>query len=546
MAVVDFLRRMVEKNPDKTAVIADDGAVTFSELDHASSMVARRLIDAGVRRGQTVAMLLANDQAMHFNAVYWGIHKLGGVPVPLNTRWAAPEKLFVLEHSDAVAVVAGPPHRDVLVPLVQRQTVEIAGRPGDFRLEHFFVTGSEDLDGLTPLGDLLAADDTDIPPLVPPPSPDDPADLLYTSGTTGMPKGVLVPEGNLSEEPGQEGIMELLGTLFGDSMLHSVPLFGFTGCHGLMLLCVRTGLSQIVLPRFDPAQLLASIEQHRTTAIMCVPTMLNLAMKHPTLGDHDYSSLRCVFSGAAPIQPDTVRKMMEAWPGVQLLNVYGLTEGGPGMACMLGPDPTDILARPGSIGRPVACEVVVVDEDGRSLPPGEVGEICLFSEKSRRRYYKGEDQSAELWRHEVMHTGDVGYVDDDGYVYLTDRKKDMILRGGYNIFAVEVERVLLEMPGLLEAAVIAVPHADLGEDILAVVVSAADAEGSNGGLSAERVNAFCRRHLADYKCPRHVVFVDELPKNAMAKVLKADLRRRYRDYLTGRPSGSTEQGFARQ
>ncbi|AOS90813.2 hypothetical protein AN480_04070 [Mycobacterium intracellulare subsp. chimaera] len=531
MAVIDLLRQAVEDRPDKTAVIAEDGAATFRELDAASSRVAQQLHAAGVSRGHKVAMLLANDQAMHFNAVYFGIHKLGAVPVPLNTRWAAPEKLFVLQHSDAVAVITGLAHREVLVALAEGESVEIGGRPGSFQLEHFFVTGSEALDGFTPLGDVVCAGSADVPLLEPSLSADDPADLLYTSGTTGMPRGVLVPEGNLADEPGQASLGQLLGAMFGESLLHAVPLFGFTGCHGLMLLSIRAGVTQIVLPRFDPEQLLAAIERYRATSIMGVPTMLNLAMKHPTVGDHDYSSLQLVFFGAAPIQPDTVRKMRQVWPGAKMLNAYSLTEAGAGAACILGPDPDDILARPGSVGRPVGCEVVVVDDDDNPLPPGKVGEICFKSKITRRSYYKGEQPTAELWSGGLLHTGDVGYVADDGYVYLTERKKDMILRGGYNIFAIEVERVLLEMPEVLEAAVIAVPHSDLGEDLLAVIAPKPGFSGGEGELTAERINQFCRQHLADYKCPRHMVVVDELPKNAMAKVMKNELRQRFRDHL---------------
>lgn len=534
MAVIDLLRQAAQDRPDKPAVVAEDGVVSFRELDLASSRVAHRLHAAGVSRGHKVAMLLANDQAMHFNAVYWGIHKLGAVPVPLNTRWAAPEKLFVLEHSDAVAAITGPAHRDVLVPLAAGRSVEIGGRPGRFRLEHFYVTGSEALDGLSPLGDVVGAGSADVPPLEPPPSAEDPADLLYTSGTTGMPKGVLVPEGNLADAPGQANLGQVLGTLFGESLLHAVPLFGFTGCHGLMLLSIRAGITQIVLPRFDPERLLASIEQHRATSIMGVPTMLNLAMKHPKVRDYDYSSLQFVFFGAAPIQPDTVRKMLDVWPGVKMLNGYSLTEAGAGAACMLGPDPEDILARPGSVGRPLGCEVVIVDDLGNALPAGEIGEICFKSGIVRRSYYKGEQPTAELWRGEVLHTGDVGYLADDGYVYLTDRTKDMILRGGYNIFAIEVERVLLEMPEVLEAAVIGVPHPDLGEDLLAVIAPKPGFAGGEGELTPERVNQFCRQQLADYKCPRHLVIVDQLPKNAMAKVMKTELRRRFREYLLNR------------
>ncbi|MDY6941982.1 MAG: class I adenylate-forming enzyme family protein [Pseudomonadota bacterium] len=531
MAVVDLLANTVSEKPDKLAVVANDGEVTFEGLDLASSRIAAILHQAGVARGDKVAMVMGNDQAVLFNAAYFGIHKLGAVPVPINVRWARPEKYYVLEHSDAVAMVAGPEHLEHLIPLAKGESVDIEGRPGTFKLKHFFVTGTEAAPGFSALGDVLTSGSTDFPALDPAPTTEDPADLLYTSGTTGMPKGVLVPEGNLADQPGRENLGKMLGALFGESLLHSVPLFGFTGAHGLMLMSVRAGITQLVLPKFDPEQLLASIDRYKATSVMAVPTMLNLAMKHPKLKDYDYSSLKFVFFGAAPIQPDTVRKMMEVWPRAMMLNGYGLTEGGANAACMLGPNPRDILNHPGSVGRPIGCEVVIVDEDNNPVPQGEVGEICFRSDVARRRYYKGDDKTRELWKGDFLHTGDVGYVGDDGYVYLTDRKKDMILRGGYNIFAIEIERVLLEIPEVLEAAAIGVPHPDLGEDILAVVVPKPGFQPGEGHLTPEKINAFCREHLADYKCPRHIVYVDELPKNAMSKILKPDLRERFNSYI---------------
>jgi|GEM_PF-501162 len=531
MAVIDLLSNTVKEKPDKPAVIANDGQVTFRELDTVASRIASILHKAGVKRGDKVAMVMGNDQAVMFNATYFGIHKLGAVPVPVNTRWAPPEKYYVLEHSDSVAIVAGSRHLEPFISLAQGKSVDIEGRAGKFRLAHFFVTGENASSNFTPMGNVLVSGATDYPALEPAPIAEDPADLLYTSGTTGMPKGVLVPEGNLADQPGQQNLGKMLSAMFGESLLHAVPLFGFTGAHGLMLMSIRGGITQLVLPRFDPEQLLASIARYKATSVMAVPTMLNLAMKHPKLNDFDYSSLKFVFFGAAPIQPDTVRKMMKVWPKIMMLNGYGLTEGGASAACMLGPNPKDILDHPGSVGRPVGCEVIILDDDGNIQPQGEVGEICFRSTVTRRRYYKGDENTRELWKGDALHTGDIGYIGADGYVYLTDRKKDMILRGGYNIFAIEVERVLLEIPEILEAAAIGVPHPDLGEDILAVVVAKPDHTPGEGNLTPDNINAFCREHLADYKCPRHVVFMDELPKNAMSKLIKTELRERFNSYV---------------
>ena len=533
-SVVDLLRQHAAERPDKLAVVAEDGRVTFAELEQRSNQLAHLLHESGLRRGDKVAMLAGNAEAVHFATCYLGMHKLGVVPVPLNTRWALPEKYYVLEHSDAVAVIASPEQATVLAELAQPgAAVQIQGRRVTLPLRHLWVIGNEPVAGFAPLGPAFEVTDVQVPPLDPPLRAQDPADLLYTSGTTGMPKGVLVPHGNLTPEPdeGSSGIADILAALFGESLVHAVPLFGFTGCHGVMVMCLRAGITQICMARFDASTFLAAIEHHRATSMMAVPTMLNLMMNHPNLQDFDYSSLQFVFFGAAPMQPDTLRKMVSIWPHIRMLNGYGMTEGGTSAACFMGPDPHEMLKRPGCVGRAVGGEVVIVDEQDQPLPPGQTGEICFRSKGVNRSYYKGEEQTAQLWRHGMLHTGDIGYLDEEGYLYITDRLKDMVNRGGYNIFAVEVESVLLDHPDVLEVAVIGVPHPVLGEDVLAVMVPRAGCQPNAGALSQEALYDYCKARLADYKSPRHVVFTDELPKNAMAKILKAQLRQQYRDHI---------------
>ena len=533
MIVLDFLTNSAGKVPDKVAVISDDGQATFAELNTMSSRVASLLHQAGIKRGEKVGMCFGNDEARHYMSVYFGIQKLGALPVPINPRLATPEKLFILEHSDASALITSSKYVEQFGPAARGESVQIEGRPGELKLRQVFAGGSSLPEGFVALDPALESGSTDYPVLDPLPGADDPVDIMYTSGTTGMPKGVVTPQGNLIHE-GDMG--EMMSMMFGEGMLlHTVPLYGYTGGHGIMMMALSGGVTQRIPGKFDVERFFKIINDENVTAMFMVPTMLNLMVNHPDVKNVDFSRVRFIATASAPLPIDTVRKMKELWPDTMLINAYGQTEAGGSMVTMLGPMYDDFLEHVGSIGRPMApgVEVVVVDrETGEVLPPGQIGEICFKSEQSRRFYYKGEDKTKEAWRGGMLHTGDVGYVDEDGYIYLTDRIKDMVLRGGYNIFAVEVENVLYDHPDILEAAVVGIPHPRLGEDVLAVVVPMPGKQGGEGSLTPEAIYDYCKQHLADYKCPRHVVFVEELPRNAMGKLLKAQLREAYQDLIT--------------
>ena len=278
-------------------------------------------------------------------------------------------------------------------------------------------------------------------------------------------------------------------------------------------------MKAVIQPRFDAGRYLELIAEHRVVLSYAVPSMLLLALDHPSAGDHDYGSLLGLMYGTAPMPPGGVRRLGTLFPNARLINVYGLTEGG-GTVCSLsrrrprsGRTRSGVPRHRPSSGSPGGT--------ARRRTPEQVGEIWMRSD-TRRSYFRDEEASRETWtRDGWLRTGDLGYVDADGFLYLADRKKDMIIRGGFNVYAVEIEAVLHEHSAVAEAAVVGIPHPVLGEDVGAFVVPRAGEP-----VTAEELEAFCRDRLADYKCPRRIELLDELPRNALGKVLKRDLRDR--------------------
>jgi len=279
-------------------------------------------------------------------------------------------------------------------------------------------------------------------------------------------------------------------------------------------------MTAVIQPKFEPGRFLQLIEEKGVLLAYAVPSMIMLCLGHEQIENHDYSSLKMLMYGTAPMPPGGVRRLAELFPQTYLLNVYGLTEGG-GAVCSL--PPKEAKKRPDSIGRPLPpTEMRVTRDDGEPCDPKEVGEIWMRT-PTRRSYFKDDAATSEAWTEDGwLRTGDAGYVDEDGYLYLSDRKKDMIIRGGYNVYPAEIEAVLYEHPAVVEAAVIGVPHEVLGEDVKAFVVVR-----NTEPVSPEQITAYCKERLADYKTPRQVEFLDALPRNALDKVLKRELRKHH-------------------
>ena len=431
----DELQAVAERFPDRVAVDVIDGdAMTFAAWDALSNRLARTLVDRGVGPGDRVMLLLPPELADRFAIAYVAAHKAGGVVVPVNPRYAPRELDHIAASADPALVVTGGDQEQRTQALPTTHVV------GD--------------------GAWAEATGGDGEPFRIPRAPSDLAEILYTSGTTGLPKGVTsTHESVLANEAAP---LESLLTL-----LHSAPLPTTFGSLGALIMPLRLAMTSIALPRFDTERFASLIEERRPTWLLMVPAQILLLLESGALSGRETGSVRMVMFGSAPTPPHALPSLAEAFPRAALVNGYGLTEGG-GSTCTMPPG--ELLRRPGSVGKPVAgASVRVVDDGGDERPRGEIGEVTIRLAAGERSYWNDPEASARTWRDGWVHTGDLGYFDEDGYLYLVDRKKDMINRGGYNVYSIEVESALYEHPDVVEAAVVGVPHDMLGQDVCAVV-----------------------------------------------------------------------------
>lgn len=479
------------------ADLATGAALTFGEWWRRASSVARSLVEDGVRPGDRVGIHLDGDHVLDWIAAYPAVHLARAVAVPTNTRLTAPELSGILRHAEPDLVITS----SALAPVVEAARsllgVDTAGAP-------FGVVDVDDPEW----GDRLAAE-----PLVgsadPPPDADgDLADIMYTSGTTGLPKGIAVRHRNTHIIPNGSPDWR------GDSWIHCSPLFTFAGM-AFIYNPMKMGMAGLYLPRFDVDEWVRAVEVHRPSMAFLVPAMVQLLLASPSLPAADLTSLRMLSIGSAPLPPSLHLAMADRLPNASVSNNYSMTEAGTTFTFM----PHDELRRrPGSVGIPMGSELRIVDDDGADLPPGEIGEILIGVGKHHREYYLDPEATAAAWSGGWLRSGDLGELDDDGYLYLRGRKKDLIIRGGHNILATDVESVLYRHPDVLEAAVVGFPHEVLGEDVAAFVVPR-----PGTSIDPDEVRSFCAPQLADYKVPRRVVVVEALPRNATGKVLKAEL-----------------------
>jgi long-chain acyl-CoA synthetase len=484
------LRQAAEEDSDRPAVKLDDLVLSYGELDAAAARAAGLLRAKGVEPGDRIGMQLPN--VPYFPIVYYGVLRLGAVVVPMNPLLKRNEVAYHLSDSGARVILGWHDFEEAASGGSEKASAEcILVVSGEFE---------ELLTEAEVVGEVTERQN------------DDPAVIIYTSGTTGTPKGATLTHANL--RAGADVGRDLVDAGPESVTVGTLPLFHVFGMNSIMNVTVRARGLMTLVPRFEPGKVLELIERDRATTFGGVPTMYGALLNHPDRDQHDFSSLEFCISGGAPLPVEVLRGFDEAF-GCKILEGYGLSET-TGMSTF---NTRDRERKPGSIGVPVGgTEVRIVDEDDNDVEPGEPGELVSRGPFVMRGYWNNDEATEAVMQGGWFHTGDVATVDEDGYLFIVDRKKDLIIRGGYNVYPREIEEVLYGHPAVLEAAVLGVPHPALGEEVGAAVVLK---EGRHA--DADELRDYTKEQLAAYKYPRVIWFADELPKGGTGKVLKREV-----------------------
>lgn len=510
LLIGDILRRRAySADGHRTALVLNEHRWSYRELDEAAVRLANGLRSLGVARGDRVALLGRNS--VEWVVTYFAAAKAGAILVPISYWSKAHELRHVLTDSEAKVLVAGEDFADLVA--TERDAVAT--------LESVAWIGDAKRRGDPTYADLIAAAAADAPQVGLRES--DGHIILYTSGTTGAPKGALLSH-RAHVLHAATWAAETRATR-DDVYLCTYPLFHTGGTDCGILPPMYTGAAVVVLPWPDAELILEAVERHRVTAFRAVPTVWKRLLAREDLDRRDLSSLQRVIAGSDAMPPELIAEIKRRLPQVEYLQNYGLTEAGPVLTFLRPEDPPSAW---GSNGTPHAqAEVRIVDDRGRPVPTGTVGEIVARSEHLMIGYWAQPERTAEAIRDGWLHTGDLGYLDESGYLWITGRQKDVIITGSEHVYPIEVEVVLRLHPGVEEVAVIGVPDAHWGESVIAVVVPAKEQHPT-----AEELIAFVRSRLADFKRPKLVVFADDLPRTGPTrKVQKAALRERYRELL---------------
>lgn len=502
-----YIRRNGTRFPEKPGFVMGDVVHTWREVDERVDRLAHALLRLGLARNERVATLMHN--CLEYPEAYYGCSRAGMIVVPFSYRLSVPELKEILATAEPALMIVSASEAYKAFEL--RELLP--------SLKHIWVVGDASQPPEQNYESQLAASPTTL--VDSPADQNDTFSIFFTSGTTGLPKGAMVSHLNLEANGFNQFVAD--GSRRDDVNLIGTPLYHM-GAIFMSVTYTMLGCTQVVVDKFDAKLWLEALTANKATVALLIPTMINTLLNYPDLASHDVSSLRLVFYGGGPMPPAVIKKALKLLP-CGYTQGYGLTETLEATFLtrndhLIEDGDEEKLRRLASAGREaVGADVRIVDDAGKELGTGEAGEILIRSRSNIKGYWHNPEATAEAVHGNWFHTGDVGYFDEDRYLFVVDRKKDMVVSGGVNIFTKEIEAVIYTHPAVLEAAVIGLPDDHWGEVVTACVVTK-----PGQSLTEEEVVELCGATLSSYKKPRRVFFVDELPKNPSGKILKRDLR----------------------
>jgi long-chain acyl-CoA synthetase len=491
MNVSDCIAWHAQNVPDKTAVAFPGGRVTYSELDERINQTASALRQHGIRPGDRVLIQIGN--APEFIYSYFGIIRLGALVVPVNPMFTGSEIEGIASDCEPAAYIFD--------PLSAVNATAVASSSSSLRWTLSTTDFPTEVFTCDPLDEPATYDEDDV------------CEILYTSGTTGRPKGAMLTHQGLYSNA--VAYKDALNSTSEDISLIVAPLYHSAAQTNCMNVMFVVGGTNFLLPRFHPELVLETLQDERITYFFGPPTMYTIMLNHPAIDQYTFN-LRIAFTGSAPMAVDVHRRWKERF-GFEILEGYGLTECSP----VVTNHRPEGVKKLGSIGPAIdGVEVRIFDEHDNEVPIGQIGELVVRGPNVMKGYWRNPQATAEVMRNGWFHTGDIAYQDEDGYFYIVDRKKDMIIRGGMKIYPREVEEVLYQYPKVLEASVVGMPHDVLGEEVKAFVTL----RNSDDTLDVEDVRTFCKQKLAPYKVPTLFEVIEDMPKTLSGKIKKTDLR----------------------
>ena len=509
----DMIHQVVERCGDKVAVICKkETGLTNNDLNRSSNAIIAGLYDAGLKKGDKIAVYMGNCH--HYREMFWVAGKGGFVLIPVNARLKPREILYIINNSEAKCLIVSKEYVDVIAEI----------RDGLQAINQFYGV-DPDIEGYGYLGDFMGDYPTDDPKTNL--TEDDLLWFQYTSGTTGLPKGAMLTQGVAGAfiELCFNAIKDL--GHFGDDTraLQLLPSYSLSGI-AFDIMYQWIGAPTVIMENFNPSDMMALIEKHKITDCHIVPVILNFLLNSPDFGKYDLSSLKCITYGAAPMPPELIRQGIEKI-GPIFVQDYGASEAGAltilDVEDHVTDGPPEKVRRLASCGKSMpGVDVKVLNEKGEEVKPGEIGELTTKSDMVMKGYWKMPEETKEALKDGRFYTGDLCTVDADGYIYVKDRKKDMIISGGFNIYPYELESVLQEHSAVMDAAVFGIPDDQWGEAVCAQVVL-----GEGMKADEEDIIEFMKQNLASYKKPKKVEFVDHIPRTMTGKILKRELRSKY-------------------